>query len=411
MGPLTGSRTDTLERKHGAERTPPVGALAFLHPWIKDVLRVTAVALMHEHSWPTTRRGGERYLHDIAWYLHRYTAMEPHVVTAWARRSSDEVEGVAVHRTWIASAPLTRVARRLPTVTSTFAASTGRRALAAIRPTAAHALSPAAALAGHAAGLPTVFTTLGAPDGHFARDHPRRWAVVARAAAVAEAVTAVGQSAARAFADALGRDVLALQPGIRLEAFPADLKARTGPPRILYASTITPRYKGFHAVLEAFPAIVDAHPDARLVVLGSGDVTGFLDRASPAVHRVRHHIEHHLPNPNEMPDWYASGTVTVLASKGEAFGLVLAESLACGTPIVASTDGGPAEILADGAGLVGQPTPPHDTDAIAEALLAAIELAAKPDTPAACRAHAARWDWVETIGPLHAHLYRSLLSG
>ena len=27
------------------------------------------VALIHPFSWPDIRRGGERYLHDLAWYL------------------------------------------------------------------------------------------------------------------------------------------------------------------------------------------------------------------------------------------------------------------------------------------------------------------------------------------------------
>ena len=29
------------------------------------------VALVHPYSWPEVRRGGERYLADLAWYLDR----------------------------------------------------------------------------------------------------------------------------------------------------------------------------------------------------------------------------------------------------------------------------------------------------------------------------------------------------
>lgn len=367
---------------------------------------MSVVALMHEHTWPVVRRGGERYLHDLAWYLHEHTALEPRVVTAAGRPRRDRIDDVPVDRTWhLALSPLGRLATRFPAASATVSATTGRRALVPTAPSVVHAFSPSAALAGHRAGVPTVFTTVGTPDRQLARSAPARWATVASAAEQAHVVTAVGQEAAREFEDALGRPVLALPPGIQMHRFPARLDARTGPPRIVFASTVTPLYKGFRAVLEAFPAILAVHPDARLVVLGPGNVDAMVDRATPAVGRARSRIERWLPGPQEMPRHYADGTVTVLASRGEAFGLVLAESLACGTPIVASDHGGPAEILAGAEGTVGFSARPHDPDSIAEAVLEAIELAARRDTPTRCRAHARQWSWTDHVGPRHERMY------
>lgn len=372
---------------------------------------MTRVCLMHEHTWPAVQRGGERYLHDIAWYLRAHTTLGAHVLTAAGHPRRDRVEGVPVDRTWrIASPPLGRLARRLPATTTAIASATGRRALAAADPSVVHAFSPNAALAGRRAGVPTVFTTVGVPDRAFANGAPTRWARMAAAADGAQVVTAVGREAAQGFEEALGRPVLALQPGIRMHDFPPRLEPRTGPPRIVFASAVTPVNKGFPAVLEAFAAVVAVHPDARLAVLGPGDVDRMVDAASAGVRRIRDRIDRRLPRPGEMAAHYGAGTVTVLASRGEAFGLVLAESLACGTPIVASTAGGPAEILDGGTGRVGLAATPQDGDSIAGAVLAAIELAAQPDTPATCREHARQWSWVERIGPRHEALYRDLVA-
>jgi glycosyltransferase involved in cell wall biosynthesis len=377
----------------------------------EDDLSQTRVALIHEHTWPAVQRGGERYLHDLAWYLDRHTSTNPTIVTARGRPRHDDVEGIPVNRTWDAAfPPLGRMSRRLPRVSGAVAATTGRRALAPVRASVVHALSPGGALAAARADIPFVFTTLGAPTGQFAERHPRRWAMVARAASQAAVVTAVGHEAAVGFADALGRAVEPLPPGIRLDGFPPVLTPRTGPPRILFASAVGPNNKGFAGVLEALPAVLKHHPDARLVVLGPGDVDARIAAASSAVKRVAGHVDRVLAPTADMPSWYGRGTVTVLASHGEAFGLVLAESLACGTPIVASTSGGPAEILEDGHGVVGHPATPHDPDSIAEALVATISLAADPSTPAACRGHAEQWGWLEAIGPRHRDLYASVAS-
>jgi len=53
---------------------------------------------------------------------------------------------------------------------------------------------------------------------------------------------------------------------------------------------------------------------------------------------------------DELPDYYRLASVTVLPSitMGEAFGLVLIESLACGTPVVASNLPGVRTVVSDG---------------------------------------------------------------
>ena len=49
-----------------------------------------------------------------------------------------------------------------------------------------------------------------------------------------------------------------------------------------------------------------------------------------------------------LPTYYAAADVTVMPSSYESFGLVAVESLACGTPVVATRVGGLTAIIKDG---------------------------------------------------------------
>jgi glycosyltransferase involved in cell wall biosynthesis len=70
-----------------------------------------------------------------------------------------------------------------------------------------------------------------------------------------------------------------------------------------------------------------------------------------------------VPRPN-MPELMRSADVFVFPTLGEGFGLVQVEALACGTPVIATTECG--EVVEDG--ISGHVVPPRDPDAIAERL-------------------------------------------
>jgi len=80
---------------------------------------------------------------------------------------------------------------------------------------------------------------------------------------------------------------------------------------------------------------------------------------------------------------YAGADVFVFPSLTDTFGLVLLESLACGTPVAAYPVTGPKDVLADATGKIGAVN--------ADLRLAALE-ALQADR-AACRAHAERFSW------------------
>jgi glycosyltransferase involved in cell wall biosynthesis len=96
---------------------------------------------------------------------------------------------------------------------------------------------------------------------------------------------------------------------------------------------------------------------------------------------------------SELPLWYAAADLSVVPSIAlEGFGLVVLESLACGTPVIASDTGGMAEVLPDLAdGLV---VPPGDTSRLAVALQGDRALPARDD----CRRFAERFQWAKVAG-------------
>jgi len=73
---------------------------------------------------------------------------------------------------------------------------------------------------------------------------------------------------------------------------------------------------------------------------------------------------------DELPDALNAADLTVLASVHEQFGQVLVESMACGLPAIAVDAHGPATIVEPGE--TGWLVPPDDEDALADALVEAV---------------------------------------
>ncbi|MES4793150.1 MAG: hypothetical protein C4321_09370, partial [Chloroflexota bacterium] len=77
-------------------------------------------------------------------------------------------------------------------------------------------------------------------------------------------------------------------------------------------------------------------PDVAVWLSGPGDASALLAAAPPEA-RARTTV---LPlgEPTAQHERYGRAWVTTLPSRGDSFGMVLVESLACGTPIVAAAD-------------------------------------------------------------------------
>lgn len=276
------------------------------------------VALMNPWYWPEVRRGSERLLHDLAGDLLAL-GHEPRLIVGASSSSRTVEEGVPVVRDTSRRARL-------------------REARAADVVVAAHIDDVADC------GRPLVWALMGLPRE---QDVAGRRREVNRALRAADAVVVLSEAARTAARDVLGVDVHVIRPGVDLEAF-------------------TPG--GARAAEPTVACLADAREPRKRVDL--------LVAAAEALG-----VRLLLPPPDApvLPA-YREAWVTVLPSEHEAFGLVLLESLACGTPVVGRRDGGIPEIVAsDAYGRLFD----RDED-LPQALRGALELR----DAAACRARA-----------------------
>ncbi len=124
---------------------------------------------------------------------------------------------------------------------------------------------------------------------------------------------------------------------------------RRGPPTVLIVGRLDEgAYKGHDALLEAWPGVVSAVPDARLVVVGGGSllssVRGAASRSSVA---ARIEVRGFVPE-DRMPGLWDAATVFAMPSRGEGFGLVYVEAMRRAIPVVASVHDAGREVNVDG---------------------------------------------------------------
>lgn len=122
----------------------------------------------------------------------------------------------------------------------------------------------------------------------------------------------------------------------------ADAAAR----RIVTVGRLAPS-KRFHALVDAFAAVADAHPDWTLRIVGAGT-----ERSRIAAAVERHGLAQRVELVGETPDVdaeLAAASVFALSSRFESFGIVLLEAMAAGLAVVSiDCPRGPRELLTDG---------------------------------------------------------------
>ena len=127
--------------------------------------------------------------------------------------------------------------------------------------------------------------------------------------------------------------------------------------------------KDFATLIAAFAQLVQQR-DARLIILGDGPLRGELVAMAEAA-GVSNKLD--MPGFHENPlSFMREADALVMSSRFEGFGIVIAEALACGTPVV-STDcqHGPNEILENGH--YGALVPVGDPQAMRQAMLTILE--------------------------------------
>lgn len=201
--------------------------------------------------------------------------------------------------------------------------------------------------------------------------------------------------------------------GVNLDLFrPLDKQAAKrglglGDSRIILFVGRIEHLKGIDNLLKAMPYLKDSKP--RLVIIGgdenSRDEMERLQRLARQLNVEDSVIFSGLVEYEKMPDFYSAADVCVIPSYYESFGLVALESLACGTPIVATDVGDFKNIIQPGkTGYVVTDNAPTNL----ASKIALVLSRPSPDAEA-IRASVARFGW-RNIAQALAREFESVLN-
>jgi glycosyltransferase involved in cell wall biosynthesis len=154
------------------------------------------------------------------------------------------------------------------------------------------------------------------------------------------------------------RKVFVVPQSIDVSRFaPSTIGAATGPLRVVFVGSIS-LGKGFQYLLRAMSRL-GGHHFALTMIGATGD---------PWSHRLLRRLRAGLEVVHAAGDplsAYQRGELFVLPTLHDGFGLVVAEAMACGLPVITTEACGAAEWIDEGSGWV---VPRGDEDALADAL-------------------------------------------
>ena len=236
--------------------------------------------------------------------------------------------------------------------------------------------------------------------------------LVNRVIAVSEAartflIEGTGYPAATVTVVANGRDLSIYRPGAWRDDARAELGVGPATPVVGVVARLDAQ-KGHRYLLEAWPAVRRTHPDARLLLVGDGDLRAPLERRVRELGIAESVIFAGFRT--DVPQLLDAMDVMVLPSLYEGMPLTAIEGSAMARPVVATAVDGTPEVVRDG--ITGRLVPPADPPALTRALL---DLLADPD--GARRMGRAGREWVLTRFDVTRHVaatadvYRGVVAG
>ena len=248
-------------------------------------------------------------------------------------------------------------------------------------------LAPFAALAAARAGVPWVLIVHGVEAWGPPHWPPTQtglvWAATKAAVRRADAFVAVSDLTRRRFAARMGIPIergTVVPNSVDLSDFGPgptrdDLLDRYG----LHGRTVlmtlarlspSERYKGLDEVMEALPALAESVPDIAYLVCGGGDDRPRLEAKARQLGVADRVVFAGYVPEDEKADHYRLADAFVMPGRGEGFGIVYLEALACGVPVVASSADASREAVRDGR--LGVVVDPDDQASIREGILDAL---------------------------------------
>ncbi len=161
---------------------------------------------------------------------------------------------------------------------------------------------------------------------------------------LADCITVPSTFAARSFAEmgVAPAKVRVIPYGVRLQNFRPVSSPPSGSFQVLFAGSVGLR-KGFPYLLKAFAAL--RHPHKKLVVAGA--VQADIKSVLPTLPQEQVEYLGSVPHAR-LAELMSSSHVMVLPSIEEGLALVQGQALACGCPVLASTNTGAEDLFTDG---------------------------------------------------------------
>ncbi len=355
------------------------------------------ITLTNPYCWPHVRRGSESLMHGLGSWL-RASGHDASILAGGPSNSSYEIDGLP-YRT-VKARDLHRVHRELVGPITMIPAMRGQ--LRSIKPDVVHAFSYHDAIAAKRAKLPYVLTIGGIITPGWRNDY--QFKLFKSACAHATLITCPSQACADALKADYGFDAEVVPHGLDVAVFASTADRVLG--RILCTATPNDTRKRADFLVTAFGKTAAKNAKAHLVFCGAAteEVQQRLRSLLPAKHRDKLTFLGDL-GPDELRKEYARASVTALTSLNEAFGLVLIESLASGTPVVGTRSGALPEIITNDVGALSDPDNANECARQIQFLLDE----SGPALSARCVKRAQLYDW-DAIGPKNVAIYERVIT-
>jgi glycogen synthase len=129
---------------------------------------------------------------------------------------------------------------------------------------------------------------------------------------------------------------------------PAQIKRQhsIGPldPTVLFVGRMA-HQKGPDLLIEAIPAILSTHPDAKFVFAGDGDIRQRVEQRAHELGVAQATRFLGFQANRDLADLYKACDVVCVPSRNEPFGIVILEAWSAGKPVVSTRNGGPEEFV------------------------------------------------------------------
>jgi glycosyltransferase involved in cell wall biosynthesis len=161
--------------------------------------------------------------------------------------------------------------------------------------------------------------------------------------------------------------------------------------------------KALDILLDAVPHILAQYPQTVFIIAGEGPEEVRLKELAVRLDLKEQVIFTGFVPIEDQPAYYAQSTLFVLPSLYESFGIVYADALSMGIPVVTTAQGGALDIIGADTGILA---PPGSSTALAQGIMQAFERSWNPET---IRQSSAVYDW-DRVADAYRAIYESLFT-